>query len=192
MRLFRRPAVKLYRLVPDRQDIFQLLEDWQFSQRNGRLLQAVDQKSLFWLIRFILYVGAGLCRIVPLFTAVDGVIVDATGRLRQARDLRETAVIVMMATMLATSVLALLRWFEGLRRCERIEDCSRSTRQVLQAAHRPRAAIFANDCPSVVRITLNLLQNSSAAQSVTSAGYPGRTGAVSRRARPPYIVLPDG
>jgi putative membrane protein len=95
---------------------FQSFAYWQFSRRNDRGPQAVDPKSLFWLIPIILYLGAGLCQIVPLLTTGDEVVVDAADRHWRARDLRETMVIVMTATMLATSVLALLRWFEGSRR----------------------------------------------------------------------------
>ncbi len=95
---------------------FQAFACWQFSRRNSRLTQAMDRKSLFWLIPIFLYLGAGLCQVLPLFTADDAVIVDPAGQRWRARDLRETTVIVMAATMLATSVLALLRWFDGLRK----------------------------------------------------------------------------
>ncbi len=95
---------------------FQAFACWQFSRRNSRSTRIVDQRSLFWLIPILLYLGAGLCQIMPLFTTPDGVVVNAAGQHWHVRDLRETTVIVMTATMLATSVLALLRWFDGLRR----------------------------------------------------------------------------
>ena len=94
---------------------FQAFACWQFSRRNNRPTQTVDRRSLFWLIPIFLYLGAGLCQVVPLFTTEDAVVVDAAGQHWRAHDLRETTVIVMTATMLATSVLALLRWFDGLR-----------------------------------------------------------------------------
>ncbi len=94
---------------------FQAFAWWQFSRRNIRPTSSVDQRSLFWLIPIFLYLAAGLCQIVPLFTTEDAVVVDAAGQQWRAHDLRETTVIVMTATILATSVLALLRWFGGLR-----------------------------------------------------------------------------
>ena len=92
---------------------FQLFACWQFRRKNGRSTRTVNRGSLFWLIPIVLYLGAGLCQIFPLLTAGDGVVIDAAGQRWRTHDLRETAVIVMMATMLATSVLALLRWFDS-------------------------------------------------------------------------------
>ncbi len=94
---------------------FQAFAYWQFSQKNNRHSQTVDRKSLFWLIPVFLHLGAGLCQVVPLFTTADADIVDPAGQHWRAHDLRETTVIVMTATMLSTSVLALLRWLDGLR-----------------------------------------------------------------------------
>ena len=94
---------------------FQAFAYWQFAQRNKQAFQAVDRRSLFWLIPIFMYLGAGLCQVLPLFTTEDAIIVDAGGRHWRAYDLRETTVIVMSATMLATSVLALLRWFDALK-----------------------------------------------------------------------------
>lgn len=98
---------------------FQAFAAWQFLQRNARSTRAVDRSSPFWLIPIFLYLGAALCQVFPLLTAGDAVVVDAAGQRWRAYDLRETAVIVMTATMLPTSVLALLRWFDGRRRLMR-------------------------------------------------------------------------
>ena len=62
----------------------------------------------FWALPILLYLAAGLCHIPPLFDP-DIRLVDAGGRVWSAADLRETAVIVMLSTMLPTSILALLR-----------------------------------------------------------------------------------
>ena len=70
----------------------------------------VDSASLFWLVPVLLYLGAGLCQVTPLFWPDRVAEAVVAGRHWRARDLRETAVVVMAATMLATSVLALLRW----------------------------------------------------------------------------------
>ena len=56
----------------------------------------------------LLYLAAGLCHVPPLFDP-DIRLVDAGGRVWSAADLRETAVIVMLSTMLPTSILALFR-----------------------------------------------------------------------------------
>ena len=95
---------------------FQAFAWWQFFRRGGQPIQAVDRRSTFWLVPIIMYLGAGLCEVLPLLTTGAVVVVDAAGQQWRAHDLRETTVIVMTATMLATSVLALLRWFDGLRR----------------------------------------------------------------------------
>lgn len=94
---------------------FQTFAYWQYRQKDRRPFQAVNPKSHFWLIPMLLYLAAGLCQVLPLFTTADAIIVDAAGQHWRTRDLRETTVIVMAATMLATSVLALLRWFDGLK-----------------------------------------------------------------------------
>ena len=86
-----------------------------FLLGSGR---TVDWRSRFWLIPVLLFFWAGVCQILPLLVGQDAVVVDGAGVSWRAHDLRESAVIVMMATMLGTSVLALLRWFEGLRRGE--------------------------------------------------------------------------
>ena len=62
----------------------------------------------FWALPILLYLAAGLCHVPPLFDP-DIRLVDAGGRLWSATDLRETAVIVMLFTMLPTSILALFR-----------------------------------------------------------------------------------
>ena len=62
----------------------------------------------FWALPILLYLAAGLCHVPPLFDP-DIRLVDAGGRVWSAADLRETAVIVMLSTMLPTSILALFR-----------------------------------------------------------------------------------
>jgi uncharacterized membrane protein len=56
----------------------------------------------------LLYLAAGLCHLPPLFDP-DSRLVDASGKVWSASDLRETTAIVMLFTMLPTSMLALLR-----------------------------------------------------------------------------------
>ena len=85
------------------------------SGRHGAPPPA-PRRPAFWLVPLLLYLGAGLCQVPPLLTTGNATVVDAAGHAWQARDLRETTVIVMAATMLATSVLALLRWSRSLGR----------------------------------------------------------------------------
>ena len=69
-------------------------------------------------IRFcasLLYLAIGLSQIVPYLTAGDDRVADATGHLWQARDVRETAVIVMAFTMAPTAILALFLLAKGRR-----------------------------------------------------------------------------
>ncbi|WP_244395873.1 carotenoid biosynthesis protein [Beijerinckia indica] len=63
---------------------------------------------LFWSLPILLYLAAGLCRLPPLL-ASDSTLVDAAGHIWSAADIRETAVIAMLFTMVPTSLLALLR-----------------------------------------------------------------------------------
>jgi uncharacterized membrane protein len=61
-----------------------------------------------WTFPILLYLGAGLYHLPPLL-ASDARLLDAGGRAWSAADLRETAVIVMIFTMVPTSILALVR-----------------------------------------------------------------------------------
>ena len=69
----------------------------------------------FWALPILLYFAAGLSHLLPTL-APDARLVDAGGRTWSAADLRETAVIVMLATMAPTSILALLRLASPERR----------------------------------------------------------------------------
>jgi putative membrane protein len=62
----------------------------------------------FWLWPILLYLSAGLCHVPPLFDR-DSRLIDGGGRVWSASDLRETAMVVMLFTMLPTSILAMLR-----------------------------------------------------------------------------------
>ena len=94
---------------------FQLIALFLFMTR-GAFEQRTDQRSnRFWLVPLLLYLGVGLSQIWPLLGGEKAVVMDAAGRTWRAHDLRETAVIVMMVTMLSTSMLAFLRWLENLR-----------------------------------------------------------------------------
>lgn len=92
-----------------------LLVTWLYFQAFALLAYRMRDKPdyaprprLFWAIPVLLYLAAGLARIPPLL-APDARLVDAGGRAWSAADLRETGVIVMLATMAPTSMLALLR-----------------------------------------------------------------------------------
>jgi putative membrane protein len=71
-----------------------------------------SRSNLFWAAPMLLYLAAGLSHIPPLFDP-DARLVDAGGRSWSAADLRETAVIVMLFTMLPTSAIALLRLYRA-------------------------------------------------------------------------------
>ncbi len=54
------------------------------------------------------YLTSGLCHLVPLLDP-DRVVVDGSGRTWSSADIRETAALVALLTMLPTACLALIR-----------------------------------------------------------------------------------
>lgn len=67
----------------------------------------------FWLVPILLYLASGLSHIPPWLMDADARLVDGGGRIWSAADLQESTVVVMLFTMLPTSVLALLRLYDG-------------------------------------------------------------------------------
>jgi uncharacterized membrane protein len=61
------------------------------------------------LIAILFYVSAGLTHVLPWLIGQSGEVVDAAGHVWQVRDLRETAVAVMVFTMFFSALLAALR-----------------------------------------------------------------------------------
>lgn len=86
---------------------FQSFEIFLYSRRKHVNYPAVTRR--FWAVPILLYLAAGLCHLVPFFTASEARLVDAGGHAWSATDLLETTVIVMLFTMVPTSLLALLR-----------------------------------------------------------------------------------
>lgn len=95
------------------------LTTWLYFQLFSAVLylrRAVPERgertAAFWSVPVLLYLGAGLCHIPPLLDA-DAVLVDGASRIWSATDLRATAVIVMLVTMLPSALLALLALLRG-------------------------------------------------------------------------------
>ena len=65
----------------------------------------------FRAVPILFYLAAGLSQLAPFLADGDRQLVDAAGHAWSAADLRETAMVVLLAGMLPTSVLALLRLF---------------------------------------------------------------------------------
>lgn len=93
-----------------------LLTSWLFYQAfalylrtTGGWLQVRRENRKLLLIAILFYVSAGLTHVVPWLTENSGEVVDATGRVWQTHDLRETTVAVMLFTMFFTAMLAVLR-----------------------------------------------------------------------------------
>ncbi len=79
---------------------------------RDRWLPWTSRSREFWLLPILLYLATALSYAVPYFAAVHtDEIADSSGIRWSTQALHETAVIVMLFTMLFTSVLALLRWF---------------------------------------------------------------------------------
>lgn len=94
------------------------LTTWTFFQLIALALFARPAKPrsprprTFWLLPILLYLAAGFSQIAPWLTDGGGRVTDPGGGVWSAADLRETAVIVMLFTMLPTATLALLRLFD--------------------------------------------------------------------------------
>lgn len=70
------------------------------------------QSRWFRAVPILFYLAAGLSHVVPFLADGDRRLVDAAGHVWSAADLRETAMVVLLAGMLPISVLALLRLFD--------------------------------------------------------------------------------
>jgi uncharacterized membrane protein len=73
-----------------------------FARRSNRLLAEAR------LVATLIYLAIGLSHLVPYLSLGDAVVTDASGRVWQAGDIRETSVIVMAVTMVPSAMLALL------------------------------------------------------------------------------------
>jgi uncharacterized membrane protein len=73
-------------------------------------------------IAILFYVSLGLTHVVPWAMGQSGEVVDATGKVWQIHDLRETAVAIMLFTMFLSALLAALRLVsQNIARTERLQ-----------------------------------------------------------------------
>jgi uncharacterized membrane protein len=94
-----------------------LFTSWLFFQafavylrrRQADPPQSARTERKLRLIAILFYVSAGLTHVLPWLIGQSGEVVDAAGHVWQVRDLRETAVAVMVFTMFFSALLAALR-----------------------------------------------------------------------------------
>jgi len=94
-----------------------LLTSWLFYQafaiylgrRHNQSARTVEQCRVLRLVAILLYVCSGLTHLVPWIMGQSGEVTDAANHVWRVADLRETAVVVLLFTMLFTSMLAGLR-----------------------------------------------------------------------------------
>lgn len=67
-----------------------------------------SRDPVFLALPILAYLASGLCHLVPLLDP-DRAVVDGAGRVWSSADIRETAALVALLTMLPTSCLALIR-----------------------------------------------------------------------------------
>jgi len=79
-----------------------------FAYRRRSRSAYRSRSGWFWAVPILSYLAAGLCHLPPLLEP-DARLTDAAGHLWSAKDLRETAAIVMLFTMVPTGLLALMR-----------------------------------------------------------------------------------
>lgn len=85
--------------------IFQTVAGLLFYRRDRSPYRA--RSSVFWSMPVLFYLAAGLCH-VPRLRDADALLRDGAGRPWSAADLRQTAVVVLLVTMVPSALLALL------------------------------------------------------------------------------------
>jgi uncharacterized membrane protein len=96
-----------------------LATSWLFYQAFALYLRGhaeapqARQSLRLQLLAILFYVSAGLTHVTPWAIGQSGEVADATGRVWQIHDLRETTVAVMLFTMFFTALLAALRLLKG-------------------------------------------------------------------------------
>jgi putative membrane protein len=96
-----------------------LLTSWLFYQafaiylgRSQLAPQPIGRQRAFGFVAILLYLGSGITHVTPWLMGQTGEVIDAANHVWRVQDVRESAVIVMLFTMLFTSVLAALRLAE--------------------------------------------------------------------------------
>lgn len=79
-----------------------------FAYHRGRQARGPRHPPAFLAVPVLLYLASALCHLPPLLDP-DLQVTDAGGRAWSAADIRETAAIVALFTMLPTALLALMR-----------------------------------------------------------------------------------
>jgi uncharacterized membrane protein len=102
-----------------------LLTAWLFFQafavylsyRPGISTFAAEHGRALRLAAILLYLASGLAHVTPWLIGQGGEVVDAASHLWRVNDLRETAVVTVLFTMVFTSMLAVLRlWTDATDR----------------------------------------------------------------------------
>jgi uncharacterized membrane protein len=94
-----------------------LLTSWLFYQAFAIYLASRRRASngmvrhgrTLGLVAILLYLASGLTQVTPWLIGQTGEVADAAGHVWRIHDLRETAVVTMLFTMVFTSMLAALR-----------------------------------------------------------------------------------
>lgn len=79
-----------------------------FAYRNRGRRRSLRRSPAFLAVPVLLYAASALCHLPPLLDP-DAVAVDAGGRLWSSADIRETAAIMALFTMLPVALLALMK-----------------------------------------------------------------------------------
>jgi uncharacterized membrane protein len=99
-----------------------LLTGWLFYQAfaiylaRRDLASRVERNFSFGLVAILLYLCSGLTHVTAWIVAEGGEVSDAAGHVWRAQNIRESAVITMLFTMVFTSLLAVLRLAADIRR----------------------------------------------------------------------------
>ena len=92
-----------------------LLTSWLFYQAfalyldRRRAISAAESGRALKLVAILLYLASGLTHVTPWLAGQSGEVADAAGHLWRISDLRASAAVTMLFTMLFTSMLAALR-----------------------------------------------------------------------------------
>ncbi|ARO52719.1 protein of unknown function; putative membrane protein [Methylorubrum extorquens] len=79
-----------------------------FAYRDRGRRQSIRRSPAFLAVPVLLYAASALCHLLPLLDP-DTAVVDAGGRFWSSADIRETAAIMALFTMLPVAVVALMK-----------------------------------------------------------------------------------
>lgn len=79
-----------------------------FAYRERGRRRSIRRSPAFLAVPVLLYAASALCHLPPLLDP-DTAVVDAGGRLWSSADIRETAAIMALFTMLPVALVALMR-----------------------------------------------------------------------------------